>query len=82
MLCFEQTALVLSFLKPVSFLPAQMRYRREHLSGRTLRRFPLLDDLLRDVSDGMALLAVTHFYCPEVIKLEGMVSLSSTLCPA
>lgn len=58
-----------------------MRYRREHLSGRTLQHFPLLDDLLRDVSDGMALLAVIHFYCPELVKLEGMVSLSSTLFP-
>lgn len=58
-----------------------MRYRREHLSGRTLQHFPLLDDLLRDVCDGMALLAVIHFYCPELIKLEGMVSLSSTLFP-
>ncbi|CAG12427.1 unnamed protein product, partial [Tetraodon nigroviridis] len=47
-----------------------MRYRREPLSGRTLQHFPLLHDLLRDVSDGMALLAVTHFYCPELVKLE------------
>lgn len=58
-----------------------MRYRREHLSGRTLQHFPLLDDLLRDVCDGMALLAVIHFYCPELIKLEGMVLLSSALFP-
>ncbi|XP_026209701.1 calmodulin-regulated spectrin-associated protein 1a isoform X2 [Anabas testudineus] len=47
-----------------------VRYRRDHLSGRTLQHFPLLDDLLKDVSDGMALLAVIHFYCPELIRLE------------
>lgn len=58
-----------------------MRYRREHLSGRTLQHLPLLDDLLRDACDGMALLAVVHFYCPDVVKLEGLLLLSSTLDP-
>ncbi|XP_039636304.1 calmodulin-regulated spectrin-associated protein 1-B-like isoform X2 [Perca fluviatilis] len=48
----------------------KVRYRRDHLSGRTLQHFPLLDDLLKDVCDGMALLAVIHFYCPELIRLE------------
>ncbi|XP_029300555.1 calmodulin-regulated spectrin-associated protein 1-B-like isoform X2 [Cottoperca gobio] len=47
-----------------------VRYRRDHLSGRTLQHFPLLDDLLKDVCDGTALLAVVHFYCPELIRLE------------
>uniref|UniRef100_A0A672HSM5 Calmodulin regulated spectrin-associated protein 1a n=1 Tax=Salarias fasciatus TaxID=181472 RepID=A0A672HSM5_SALFA len=48
----------------------KVRYRRDHLSGRTLQHFPLLDDLLKDVSDGAALLALVHFYCPELIRLE------------
>ncbi|CAB1435336.1 unnamed protein product [Pleuronectes platessa] len=30
-----------------------VRYRRDHLSGRTLQHFPLLDDLLKDVCDGL-----------------------------
>ncbi|XP_044030259.1 calmodulin-regulated spectrin-associated protein 1-B-like isoform X2 [Siniperca chuatsi] len=47
-----------------------VRYRRDHLSGRTLQHFPLLDDLLKDMSDGTALLALIHFYCPELIRLE------------
>ncbi|KAM8828823.1 calmodulin-regulated spectrin-associated protein 1-B-like isoform 2-T4 [Spinachia spinachia] len=47
-----------------------VRYRRDHLSGRALQHFPLLDDLLKDVGDGTALLAVVHFYCPELIRLE------------
>ncbi|XP_074546303.1 calmodulin-regulated spectrin-associated protein 1a isoform X2 [Halichoeres trimaculatus] len=47
-----------------------VRYRRDHLSGRTLQYFPLLDDLLKDICDGTALLAVIHFYCPELIRLE------------
>ncbi|XP_069369967.1 calmodulin-regulated spectrin-associated protein 1-B-like isoform X2 [Paralichthys olivaceus] len=48
----------------------KVRYRRDHLSGRTLQHFPLLDDLLKDVCDGTALLALVHFYCPELIRLE------------
>uniref|UniRef100_A0A3B3UCX0 Calmodulin regulated spectrin-associated protein 1a n=1 Tax=Poecilia latipinna TaxID=48699 RepID=A0A3B3UCX0_9TELE len=48
----------------------KVRYRRDHLSGRTLQHFPLVEDISKDVSDGTALLAVIHFYCPEVVKLE------------
>ncbi|XP_054612688.1 calmodulin-regulated spectrin-associated protein 1-B-like isoform X2 [Dunckerocampus dactyliophorus] len=48
----------------------KVRYRRDHLSGRTLQHFPLVDDLCKDVCDGAALLALIHFYCPEVIRLE------------
>ncbi|XP_077004898.1 calmodulin-regulated spectrin-associated protein 1 isoform X3 [Tamandua tetradactyla] len=47
-----------------------VRYRREHLSSRQLPHFPLLEDLMRDGSDGAALLAVIHYYCPEQMKLD------------
>uniref|UniRef100_A0A1A8G5R6 Calmodulin regulated spectrin-associated protein 1a n=2 Tax=Nothobranchius korthausae TaxID=1143690 RepID=A0A1A8G5R6_9TELE len=47
-----------------------VRYRRDHLAGRTLQHFPLLEDLLKDVCDGAALLALIHFYCPYLIRLE------------
>uniref|UniRef100_A0A8C6NKY7 Calmodulin regulated spectrin associated protein 1 n=1 Tax=Nothobranchius furzeri TaxID=105023 RepID=A0A8C6NKY7_NOTFU len=47
-----------------------VRYRRDHLAGRTLQHFPLLEDLLKDVCDGAALLALIHFYCPDLIRLE------------
>lgn len=47
-----------------------VRYRREHLSARQPPCFPLLEDLMRDSSDGAALLAVVHFYCPEQMKLD------------
>lgn len=36
--------------------------------------FPLLEDLMRDVCDGAALLTVVHSYCPDHIKLEGKFS--------
>ncbi|KAM6902080.1 calmodulin-regulated spectrin-associated protein 1a [Xenentodon cancila] len=47
-----------------------VRYRRDHLSGRTLQHFPLLEDLVKDACDGAALLTSIHFYCPEIIRLE------------
>ncbi|KAF6727492.1 Calmodulin-regulated spectrin-associated protein 1-B [Oryzias melastigma] len=47
-----------------------VRYRREHPSGRQLPFFPLLEDLMRDVCDGAALLTVVHYYCPDIMKLE------------
>ncbi|XP_053419910.1 calmodulin-regulated spectrin-associated protein 1 isoform X1 [Nycticebus coucang] len=47
-----------------------VRYRREHLSARQSPHFPLLEDLMRDGSDGAALLAVIHYYCPEQMKLD------------
>ncbi|CAJ1069542.1 calmodulin-regulated spectrin-associated protein 1-B isoform X2 [Xyrichtys novacula] len=47
-----------------------VRYRREHASGRQLPFFPLLEDLMRDVCDGAAMLTVVHYYCPDLMKLE------------
>uniref|UniRef100_A0A1A7X342 Calmodulin regulated spectrin-associated protein 1b n=2 Tax=Iconisemion striatum TaxID=60296 RepID=A0A1A7X342_9TELE len=47
-----------------------VRYRREHASGRLLPFFPLLEDLMRDICDGAALLTVVHYYCPDIMKLE------------
>ncbi|XP_028312958.1 calmodulin-regulated spectrin-associated protein 1-B isoform X3 [Gouania willdenowi] len=47
-----------------------VRYRREHGSGRHLPFFPLLEDLMRDVCDGAALLTVVHYYCSDLMKLE------------
>uniref|UniRef100_UPI003AAE7B97 calmodulin-regulated spectrin-associated protein 1-B n=1 Tax=Centroberyx gerrardi TaxID=166262 RepID=UPI003AAE7B97 len=51
-------------------LSEAVRYRREHASGRQLPFFPLLEDLMRDVCDGTALLTVVHYYCPDLMKLE------------
>lgn len=55
----------------------QVRYRREHASGRQLPFFTFLEDLMRDVCDGAALLTVVHSYCPEHIKLEGKFSFNT-----
>ncbi|XP_069729440.1 calmodulin-regulated spectrin-associated protein 1 isoform X1 [Phaenicophaeus curvirostris] len=56
-------------LEPVEYARV-VRYRRDHLSSRQLPYFPLLEDLMKDGSDGAALLAVIHYYCPEQMKLD------------
>ncbi|XP_041428266.1 calmodulin-regulated spectrin-associated protein 1-like isoform X2 [Xenopus laevis] len=48
----------------------KVRYRRDHPSNRHLPYFPILEDLVKDISDGAALLTVIHFYCPEHMKLD------------
>ncbi|XP_067279284.1 calmodulin-regulated spectrin-associated protein 1a isoform X2 [Pseudorasbora parva] len=48
----------------------KVRYRREHLSGRAFPHLEVIEDLMKDVCDGAALLAVIHFYCPEYMRLD------------
>ncbi|KAJ3604003.1 hypothetical protein NHX12_028744 [Muraenolepis orangiensis] len=55
-------------LEPEDLL--EVRYRREHGTGRQLPVFPVMEDLMKDVCDGAALLAAVHYYCPDVMKLE------------
>uniref|UniRef100_A0A8C9U4B4 Calmodulin regulated spectrin-associated protein 1a n=1 Tax=Scleropages formosus TaxID=113540 RepID=A0A8C9U4B4_SCLFO len=62
-------ALAHCMLEPAEFSRV-VRYRRDHLSGRQLPYFPLLEDLMKDVCDGAALLAVVHYYCPDHMKLD------------
>uniref|UniRef100_A0A4W3GEB9 Calmodulin regulated spectrin-associated protein 1a n=1 Tax=Callorhinchus milii TaxID=7868 RepID=A0A4W3GEB9_CALMI len=47
-----------------------VRYRRDHPLNKQLPFFPLMEDLMRDVCDGCSLLAIIHYYCPELMKLE------------
>ncbi|KAI4905003.1 hypothetical protein NFI96_016458 [Prochilodus magdalenae] len=47
-----------------------VRYRRDHLSGRCLPHMPLVEDLMKDICDGAALLTVIHYYCPDYMRLE------------
>ncbi|XP_062929664.1 calmodulin-regulated spectrin-associated protein 1-B isoform X3 [Mobula hypostoma] len=48
----------------------KVRYRRDHPLSKQLPFFPLMEDLMRDACDGCSLLAVIHYYCPELMKLE------------
>ncbi|XP_059397667.1 calmodulin-regulated spectrin-associated protein 1a isoform X2 [Carassius carassius] len=47
-----------------------VRYRREHLTGHLFPHLAVIEDLMKDVCDGAALLAVIHFYCPEYMRLD------------
>lgn len=55
----------------VPLLWFQARYRREHAQQRGAPSLPLVDNLLKDNTDGCALTALLHFYCPQAVRLEG-----------
>ncbi|CAM9140286.1 unnamed protein product, partial [Lampetra planeri] len=46
------------------------RYRKELAQQRSAPSLPLVDDLLKDNTDGCALTALLHFYCPRAVRLE------------
>ncbi|KAM6415406.1 calmodulin-regulated spectrin-associated protein 2 [Rhynochetos jubatus] len=46
------------------------RYRKEQTLLKQLPCIPLVENLLKDGTDGCAIAALIHFYCPDIIKLE------------
>uniref|UniRef100_A0A3Q2X8T8 Calmodulin regulated spectrin associated protein family member 2 n=1 Tax=Hippocampus comes TaxID=109280 RepID=A0A3Q2X8T8_HIPCM len=46
------------------------RYRRAHAQQNSAPLLPLVDNLLKDNTDGCALAALLHFYCPRAVRLE------------
>ncbi|NXL44040.1 CAMP2 protein, partial [Podilymbus podiceps] len=46
------------------------RYRKEQTLLKQLPCIPLVENLLKDGTDGCALSALIHFYCPDIVKLE------------
>uniref|UniRef100_A0A673YU41 Calmodulin regulated spectrin associated protein family member 2 n=1 Tax=Salmo trutta TaxID=8032 RepID=A0A673YU41_SALTR len=57
------------------------RYRREHAKQRSAPSLPLVENLLKDNTDGCALAALVHFYCPTSVRLEGTRGLSYHVIP-
>lgn len=49
----------------------QARYRKEQTLPKTVPWIPPVDNLLKDSTDGCALAALLHFYCPDLVNLEG-----------
>ncbi|MEQ2209656.1 hypothetical protein XENOCAPTIV_002137, partial [Xenoophorus captivus] len=45
------------------------RYRREH-AQKNVPSLPLVENLLKDNTDGSALASLLHFYCPQSVRLE------------
>ncbi|XP_074544295.1 calmodulin-regulated spectrin-associated protein 2 isoform X2 [Halichoeres trimaculatus] len=46
------------------------RYRKEHAQQRSAPSLPLVENLLKDNTDGCALTTLLHFYCPVAVRLE------------
>ncbi|KAG8556100.1 hypothetical protein GDO81_017922 [Engystomops pustulosus] len=46
------------------------RYRKDQNLYKQLPCIPLMENILKDGTDGCALATLIHFYCPEVIRLE------------
>ncbi|XP_029473557.1 calmodulin-regulated spectrin-associated protein 2 isoform X3 [Rhinatrema bivittatum] len=46
------------------------RYRKEPTLLRQLPCIPLVENLLKDGTDGCGLAALIHFYCPDIVKME------------
>ncbi|EHB03771.1 Calmodulin-regulated spectrin-associated protein 2 [Heterocephalus glaber] len=55
------------------------RYRKEQTLLKQLPCIPLVENLLKDGTDGCALAALIHFYCPSVVRLEGGIRRSSSM---
>uniref|UniRef100_A0A8C2JUY6 Calmodulin regulated spectrin-associated protein family, member 2a n=1 Tax=Cyprinus carpio TaxID=7962 RepID=A0A8C2JUY6_CYPCA len=48
----------------------QARYRKEQVLHKMVPWIPPVDNLLKDSTDGCALAALLHFYCPAIVPLE------------
>nr|XP_046248237.1 calmodulin-regulated spectrin-associated protein 2a isoform X2 [Scatophagus argus] len=46
------------------------RYRKEQASTQLVPWIPPVDNLLKDSTDGSALAALLHFYCPQLLQLS------------
>lgn len=53
------------------FVLPQARYRKEQVLPKSIPWIPPVDNLLKDSTDGCALAALLHFYCPATVGLEG-----------
>lgn len=63
------------FLSSESFVNVyllQARYRKEQVLPKMVPWIPPVDNLLKDSTDGCALAALLHFYCPAIVSLGGM----------
>ncbi|KAJ8011598.1 hypothetical protein DPEC_G00059920 [Dallia pectoralis] len=58
------------FIESTATASQRARYRREHAQQRSAPVPPLVDNLLKDTTDGCALATLIHFYCPLSVPLE------------
>ncbi|XP_062868922.1 calmodulin-regulated spectrin-associated protein 2a isoform X2 [Trichomycterus rosablanca] len=48
------------------------RYRKEQTLPKAIPWIPPVDNLLKDSTDGCALAAMLHFFCPDLVKIEDL----------
>lgn len=48
----------------------QLRYRKDKMLSKLKPCFPVVKEV-RDLSNGCAIAAVIHYYCPGLLRLEG-----------
>lgn len=56
----------------------QGQYKKEDHKAQPVLYLPLVDNLLKDNTDGCALVALLHFYCPNAVPLEGTATIHYT----
>uniref|UniRef100_A0A9J7XQ97 Calmodulin regulated spectrin-associated protein family, member 2a n=1 Tax=Cyprinus carpio carpio TaxID=630221 RepID=A0A9J7XQ97_CYPCA len=56
--------------EPVENPKVSARYRKEQVLPKMVPWIPPVDNLLKDSTDGCALAALLHFYCPAIVPLE------------
>ncbi|KAK4820257.1 hypothetical protein QYF61_022615 [Mycteria americana] len=67
---FQATDLPYDIEDAVMYWINKARYRKEQTLLKQLPCIPLVENLLKDGTDGCALAALIHFYCPDIVKLE------------
>ncbi len=51
----------------------QIRYRKDRMQSKLKPYFPVVNEV-KDLSNGCAIAAVIHHYCPGLLRLEGMIT--------
>lgn len=59
-------------------MSTQMRHKKEDSKVQATLCLPLVDNLLKDNTDGCSLAALLHFYCPSAVPLEGTAAQTLT----
>lgn len=60
----------ISLLSCTLLSPHQIRYRKDKVQSKLTPTFPLVS-AVKDLSNGCAIAAVLHYYCPSLLPLEG-----------
>lgn len=69
--CFLFLSILLSFPTPQT----QIRYRKDKVQSKQTPTFSVVSGV-KDLSNGCAIAATIHFYCPQILALEGKRSVT------